>query len=355
MNNVFDQRFGGKVVAEIVSPSFDVANPHLINEAYIPEDVLARMKASWAKGKIPERIIQLIEINNVFVVDEGVVCDASGTVIPAFLTQQAPKHVDEAIQKVREAILRGTFDSVVAPTVLCTKPGWQNYGHWLMELLPIADLAQRILRSADVRFAIMQESSPEMAAVVNDSLSRAGVGAKQIQRVSRAPRFFKSLYIVLGLTRHGVYMSPQVFNPIDFISKDIVPFSDEKLFVARSSQSTRFFHDNDRVAETMKQNGFKVLYPENCSFSEQVARFKGARVVVGIAGAAMANIAFCSPMTKVKIFYPSTMADTFFWFIAQHRRLNFEDIRVREVGKKITHNTWDSALEFPSELSTAIV
>lgn len=355
MNDASDQTVVGKVVAELLAPSFEVAPPRLYDESCISEPALASMKAAWKRGTFPERKVRLIELNDVFVVDEGIVCDASGLVLPAFLTQQAPRHVEAARIKVAEAIERQSFRTSATPSVLCVKPGWQNYGHWLIELLPVADLAQRILRAPEVEFIVMQENSPAMAAVVNDSLSLAGVGAGQIRRVSREPGFYRRLFILSGLTRHGVYMSSLVFNPLDHIAKEIVPSVHDKIYIARSPVSSRYFHDNDGVEVLMRQNGYSIFRPEKCSFTEQVALFKGARTVVGIAGAGMANIAFCLPGTTVRLFYPSTMPDTFFWFIAQHRELNLDDVRVREVGPKLTHNTWDSELTFPADVASSIL
>jgi hypothetical protein len=351
MNDASDLTRCGKIVAELLSPAFNVAPPVLFNESWIPERPLASMKAAWEHKAFPERKIRLFEMNDIFVVDEGIVFDASGAVLSTFLTQQAPRHVDSARIKLAEAIERGSYITSTAPSVLCVKPGWQNYGHWLMELLPAADLAQRILRSADIEFIVMEENGPEMVAVVNDSLSLVGVDVNQVRRISREPRFYRRLFILWGMTRHGVYMSPLVFNPLDHVAKDIVPFGHDKVYVARSTLSSRYFHDNDRVEALFREHGYSILHPEKCSFTEQVAIFKGARTIAGIAGAGMANIAFCLPGTTVRLFYPSTMADTFFWFIAQHRGLIFEDVRVREIGRKLTHNAWDSELEFPLELA----
>jgi hypothetical protein len=219
MNDASDQIVDGKVVAELLAPSFAVSPPRIYHPSRISEQTLAKMKGTWERGIFPERKIRLVELNDVFVVDEGIVCDASGAVLAAYLTQQAPRHVERARAKVAEAIERRRYRTSPAPSVLCVKPGWQNYGHWLIELLPAADLAQRILRAADVEFIVRQEDSAAMAAVVNDSLSLAGIGVGQVRRVTDEPRFYRRLFILSGMTRHGVYMSPLVFNPLDHIAK----------------------------------------------------------------------------------------------------------------------------------------
>lgn len=41
----------------------------------------------------------------------------------------------------------------------------------------------------------------------------------------------------------------------------------------------------------------------------------------------MSNIVFCRPGARVTVRSPGTYPDTFFWFIATHRRLDFFDLR----------------------------
>jgi capsular polysaccharide biosynthesis protein len=63
------------------------------------------------------------------------------------------------------------------------------------------------------------------------------------------------------------------------------------------------------------------------SLDQQILLFSNARQVIGVAGAAMTNIAFCKPGTRVTLLYPATFPDAFFWFIAQHKQLDYLEIR----------------------------
>jgi hypothetical protein len=73
------------------------------------------------------------------------------------------------------------------------------------------------------------------------------------------------------------------------------------------------------------------------SLEEQICLFKGAEHVVGSLGAGMTNIVFCRPGTNVTFLSSGMFADTFFWFIAMHRRLNYVDIR----GDRVTFDDPD--------------
>lgn len=85
--------------------------------------------------------------------------------------------------------------------------------------------------------------------------------------------------------------------------------------------------------------GYKAIEPSNMALEDQIQLFRGAKYVVGSMGAAMTNVVFCDPCTKVTLLVPGTFPDTFFWFIAQHKNLNYLEIR----GDQVTYegpNSW---------------
>lgn len=337
-------------VAEILSRAFCVDYPHIRNKNLIPQDALLGMEASWNRGYFDARTARVAEVENVFVLEEGLVFNVDGVLMLDFVTQHSRQHIEDATNKVKAAIADSQYKKIETPTVLCVKPGWQNYGHWLLEILPMADLANRVLCSTHINFAVMQEISVGMKEVVDTTLRLVGIPIEQVVRVDRAPRLYSRLFVVQGLTRHGTYMSKLVFNPLQRIAKNIIPAQNPKLYVARSTKASRYFHKDEEVKTRLAAHGYTIIYPEQHSFAEQVAYFKGARTILGIAGGAMSNIAFCPPTAAVRMFFPASMPDTFFWFLAQHRGFDFKDIRLAETGTQLSHNRWDSELDLPLSL-----
>jgi hypothetical protein len=54
----------------------------------------------------------------------------------------------------------------------------------------------------------------------------------------------------------------------------------------------------------------------------------------------MANIAFCKPGATVTLLFPAMFPDVFFWFIATHKRLNYTEIRGRQISYD-SPNSWE--------------
>lgn len=75
---------------------------------------------------------------------------------------------------------------------------------------------------------------------------------------------------------------------------------EEKIFISRRNNSNRAYN-NDEIEECLSEAGFGILHPELMSFREQAAAFYGARLIVGATGAALTNIIFCRPGTKVVV------------------------------------------------------
>jgi len=72
-------------------------------------------------------------------------------------------------------------------------------------------------------------------------------------------------------------------------------------------------------------------------------------------GAAMTNIVFCKPSTKIFIFTPASQIGTFFWLIAQHRKLNYTDVRCHQIGSVRGIMPWDTDISLDLNLIKAII
>ncbi|UZE97550.1 glycosyltransferase family 61 protein [Alkalimarinus alittae] len=68
-----------------------------------------------------------------------------------------------------------------------------------------------------------------------------------------------------------------------------------KIYLKRLGDSRRSLINSDEVESLVQEYGFEIVVPETLSFSDQVRIFSEASIVIGQAGAALANIVFCNP------------------------------------------------------------
>jgi capsular polysaccharide biosynthesis protein len=79
----------------------------------------------------------------------------------------------------------------------------------------------------------------------------------------------------------------------------------EFLFVGRGKRDRRPLVEGEKIWAGLQSLGFAQIEPEKMSVAEQARAFRSARVVVGAHGAALANLAFCRPGTRViELFSP---------------------------------------------------
>lgn len=136
-------------------------------------------------------------------------------------------------------------------------------------------------------------------------------------------------------------MSPYMISEIEEMTKNIKGGDIKRIFVSRRGAS-RDIANQDVFENAMKEHGFHIVTPGNLSFYDQVRTFKSAEIIVGVMGAGMTNIIFANSGAKIINLSPSTMPDTFFYFISVHKKHNYCEIRGRNVNNA---KSWDQKFE----------
>lgn len=96
------------------------------------------------------------------------------------------------------------------------------------------------------------------------------------------------------------------------------PGSPAKLFVTRTSATSRYIVNHAEVEAICRECGYAVVDCETMSVQEQIGLFANARCVAGVHGAALTNILYRGhqPLSVLEIFEPSSIPPHYFW-IAQ--------------------------------------
>lgn len=90
-----------------------------------------------------------------------------------------------------------------------------------------------------------------------------------------------------------------------------------RLFVDRAITRGRTLANRSEIVAFLKGRGFEIIDPEALSPRQQVVRFSRARMIVGIMGAAMTNVVFCRPGSRILDIAPDLeWTDPFFWDLA---------------------------------------
>nr|WP_298797997.1 glycosyltransferase family 61 protein [uncultured Acetobacter sp.] len=323
-------------VAEVSSPAFQLAPPRVLNPSFIPPNVLEAMRPGWFGGTFPARSVCLTKLFDVYVTMEGLVFTQDKKLVQQSIAQHTPEECAQGLAWIEQAEQAQTVQTIKPSSLLLRKRGEQNYGHWMVELLPKLWLAEEHLPLCSL---VVPRLSGNFARVLRDSVALSTSFVPLfLEMEPQDVGFFKELVVVDGLTNHGVYMSPLVFSRTDEVVGRVPGTQVRRLYIMRKNRS-RTVQNEDAVMDFLQTQGFVCLDPAELTLLEQIKLFKNAECVVGVMGAAMTNIMFCGKGTRIINLAPGNMPDTFFYFIAGLRGLNYYEIRGEQEGAT---EDWDS-------------
>jgi len=314
-----------EILCDIVSPPFLLHPPIIKHAGRIPPDVRQGLQQTWKRIGFAGRTVQVRALHNVVVAGEGVVLRADLSFALHVQGVHAPHDIAAAQAATQAALGRGALPRIAGEVALCRRPGAHNYGHWLVEMLPLAFLmAERTPRP--MRFMVQATEEP-LASVMREGLDRIGVWQSLRIETSPEPVLVERLLVIEGLTSHGAYVSPLIMACFDRIASGIPAGGAARIFVSRGAAPTRRLADEAGIIARAASRGFAGIAPGAMRFSAQISSFKGARRITGIMGATLTNVVFAQPGAVVHALAPAAMPDTFFYLLCALRRIRFIDVR----------------------------
>lgn len=317
------------VLMRLASPEFSPAKPDIINPELTPASVFAAV-AAQREPVFASRTVTAWLLHDVFVACEGLVFDRHGALYQPSITQHAEVDIDWAASQVRAAIAGATVPEHDGPLVLGKKRGAANYGHWLMEMLPMLHLVLGRVQGERLGVLVHDVGDPQLGEVMQSSMRRAGIADARVRISNQFPVRVRRLILVDGLTRHGTYMSPLVRACHERLAHDVSGSGHERVFIARGDGMRRDFARAAELEALAEKKGFHVLRTAGTTLVQQIGAVRDARIIAGAMGAAMTSIAFARPAAQVLMFAGAAMPDTFFWFIANHFGHHYREIRCRQ-------------------------
>ncbi len=271
-------------------------------------------------------------VRDVIVAAEGLVFDRDGELLRYSIRQHETDMIDQASRAVQAVIAGEPVPRHDQPLVLGKKRGAENYGHWMIEMLPMLDLV--LSRLADERIGVLVHDVGDtmLGQVMRQTLRRLGIGDHRIQASGLEPVRVRELIMVEGLTDHGVYMSPLVRDCHERLAHGVAGSGIERVFLRRGAGTGRGFNDETHMMQQAAARKFSVVSPYGLGLDEQIGLMRDARIVAGVMGAAMTNLIYAGEGTRAALFAPAAMPDTFFWFIANLRGLHYREIRCAQNG-----------------------
>src|SRR2546430_6155929 len=180
--------------------------------------------------------------------------------------------------------------------IAVTPEAGANYYHWLLDLLPRVLLLKHATQNFSNYDTLLLNGS--RANYERETLTALEVPPEKIRFVDSHDRFqiasavFPSLdnNVVAPWKVHGLH---QLASPVQSNQHR------RRLYLSRARAAVRRIANEKEISEALRQHDFEILEAETQSFREQAALFANASAIVAPHGAALANIVFCQPGTRV--------------------------------------------------------
>jgi capsular polysaccharide biosynthesis protein len=240
-----------------------------------------------------------------------------------------PEEIRRAVQDISRKLESGTLLRYPGLSILAKKRAPNNYGHFLLEMLPLAFIGRILFGDRDPLYLLHRVSPPTEDAMLRSFRLLKFDLNRLLMTDYRDPVQLEELVFFKGLTEHGRYMSPLAVQIVESMAHLVPEGNQKRIFIKRVPgwQQGRMLSNEEEVCRRLSARGYQEVEPGSMSLEQQISVFRGADRIVGVSGAAMTNIVFCKPRTKVKLLVPGAFPDTFFWFLATHRKLEYTEIR----------------------------
>ena len=194
------------------------------------------------------------------------------------------------------------------------------YFHWMVDILPRLEL----LRQSGINFDQIDWFlvNSYQAPFQRETLTRLGIPEFKILESDQFPHIQAQQLIVPSFAGHTGWLQPWA---IDTLRRWFLPKSSnsgknypERIYISRGDASYRRVLNEDEVIQFLRPWGFVTVQLETLSFTEQVALFAEAKVIMGAHGSGLTNIVFCQPGTKIIEWMSPHYNRHYYWVISQY-------------------------------------
>ena len=198
------------------------------------------------------------------------------------------------------------------------------YFHWMVDVLPRFEL----LRQSGIDFDQIDWFlvNSQQAPFQRETLTRLGIQEFKILESDQFPHIQAQQLIVPSYPGYMGWLQPWAIDTLRrwflHLGQNQGVNYPERIYISRGDARYRRILNEEEVIETLSPWGFVVVQLESLSFSQQVALFAQAKVIMGAHGSGLTNIIFCQPGTQVIEWVSPHYNRHYYWVISQYLGLD---------------------------------
>ena len=312
--------------------SYDRAAPKFLDMAASDSQVQTYLKGVFANRHCHASSTDALWFDNAVVYGQGtvvtaehqLVIDSAAEFINHGLAPDGSQRVDGVL-----TIPWVSSDRLAGTSLLVKRPWYRNFGHWLVDLMPLLALAWSARLVFD-RIVFGDVRDANLLSMMQETAKHYFPGCPCIEASDEEPIRFERLLYMTPTHIPPLYKSPVAIDAVVAGCKEIFhadpAIRPPRIYISRRHCGQRKVSNEDDLEALLTDHGFATVYPERLGFADQIALFSNAKIVVGVKGAGLTNAVFCNAGTDVVLFSPAAFSDPFYWDLLAAREVGYSEI-----------------------------
>lgn len=246
----------------------------------------------------------------------------------------------ESYGSLRQILTQNTVFFSNAERFLSDRPVFivkvTGYYHFLLEEIP--RLLLIVKHFPDVRVLISSKAYSFIRDIIQE-LAIRGI-MPDVEYIDNKRPLLLEEYVFAQATAYSGFVHSNDIAALRsaFLDKENRPSQDKCIYVTRR-YSRRSLRNEEQIEALMSDFGIEVVILERLSIKDQICLFARTDLVIGLHGAGLSNIVWCSPDTKIiEIFTKSRFVDCYAkisstlslnynpLFVSEHEVANIKDL-----------------------------
>lgn len=210
----------------------------------------------------------------------------------------------------------------------------ENYFHWLLDIIPKIKICMNNFDIREINFFYL----PPLKSSQLESLKLIGINKKKIinSKIYKHIKADKIIFVTHPWYYKGKFHDQSWNLPswiIVWIRNSFLKYKkkfkcSKKILIDRSESYFKHCQiiNKKQVESFLIKNGFKVYRIGEYKFIKQIFMFWNAKYIIGAHGAALTNLIFCKPNTKIIEFKPFNHPGKNYEKISKINKLNYQKI-----------------------------